>query len=50
MINLPLGAGYAGEYPLWNRSSQESLQFTFLIIAIICIPLMLFPKPLILWF
>ena len=48
MINMFLRAGSAGETPLYDESTQESLQFKLLMIAIICVPTMLFVKPIIL--
>jgi hypothetical protein len=46
MINLPLAMGSTGGHPLWDEESQEALQFNFLIIALICVPIMLLVKPL----
>lgn len=54
MINLPLGLGKTqdccGAQPLWGtvgNTSQDSIQLGFLIASLLCIPLMLLPKPLI---
>lgn len=53
MINLPLRLGKTedccGGQPLWGvpgDTSQDTIQLILLIIAVICIPLMLLPKPL----
>jgi hypothetical protein len=56
MINIPLKFGKtdqsfpgAGGLPLWGtpgNTSQDEIQFIILIIAIICVPIMLLPKPL----
>lgn len=53
MINIPLKLGKTtdccGGQPLWGTpgdTSQDSIQLVLLIIAVICIPLMLLPKPL----
>ena len=54
MINLPLGLGQTqdccGAQPLWGtvgNTSQDSIQLAFLVTSLLCIPLMLLPKPLI---
>lgn len=53
MINLPLRLGKTedccGGQPLWGvpgDTSQDTIQLILLVIAVICIPLMLLPKPL----
>jgi V-type H+-transporting ATPase subunit a len=53
MINLPLGLGKTqdccGAQPMWGtvgNTSQDSIQLNFLIISLLCIPMMLLPKPL----
>ena len=46
MINMFLRLGSTAGTPLWDQEAQETLQFRFLMIALICVPLMLFPKPL----
>jgi len=48
MINMPLKLGSTDGTPLYNSSLQDSLQLLFLLTALICVPLMLFPKPIIL--
>lgn len=48
MINLPLGLGTTGGYPLWEVESQESLQRILLYTSLVCVPIMLIIKPLIL--
>lgn len=48
MINLPLGLGTTGGYPLWEVESQEFLQRNLLYISLICVPIMLIIKPAIL--
>lgn len=48
LINMPLAGGSTQGMPLYDQQTQESLQFYFLVIALIMIPLMLLPKPLIL--
>lgn len=50
MIALPLKLGSTESKPLWDQQSQESLQYTLLIISLVCVPMMLIPKPLIIWF
>ena len=35
--------------PLWDAESQESLQFFLLKVSLILVPIMLIPKPVILW-
>lgn len=54
MINMPLRLGKTddchGCYPLWGTygdTSQDKIQLILLIIAAVCVPLMLLPKPLI---
>ncbi|CAG9331985.1 unnamed protein product [Blepharisma stoltei] len=52
LINTFLGifldfGGLHGQKPLWgNRESQESLQACLFLIALLCLPIMLLPKPL----
>ena len=53
MINLPLKLGKTtdccGGQPMWGTygdTSQDQIQLILLIIAVICIPVMLLPKPL----
>ncbi len=49
MINMPLRFGGTDGMPLWSDPTvQENLQLKLLIISLICVPVMLFPKPLIL--
>ena len=50
MINLGLAAGDLGdEEPLWgDAEGQYKLQYRFFMIAVICVPWMLIPKPIIL--
>jgi V-type H+-transporting ATPase subunit a len=50
MIALPLKVGSTEGKPLWDLESQEALQANLLFISLICVPWMLIPKPLILWF
>jgi V-type H+-transporting ATPase subunit a len=53
MINMALAGGkILKESPLWgDKEAQESLQLKMFVIAVICIPVMLLPKPIILiWF
>lgn len=54
MINLPLKVGKTdhccGGQPMWGtpgNTSQDGIQSILLVMAVICIPLMLIPKPLI---
>lgn len=54
MINLPLKMGKTdkccGGQPMWGTygaTSQDFIQFILLILGVICIPLMLFPKPIV---
>merc|ERR1719445_1201536 len=47
MIKMFLSPGHFPEVPLYDAKTQCYLQTTFVIIAAICIPLMLFPKALI---
>lgn len=51
MINMPLKLGKTtdccGGQPLYNQARQDHLQYWFLIGAVLAIPLMLLPKPLI---
>ena len=49
MIAFPLKLGSTEGKPLWDVESQESLQYNLLMISLICVPIMLIPKPLILW-
>jgi V-type H+-transporting ATPase subunit a len=49
MINMPLKFGGTDGKPLWDMASQEDLQRKLLIISLICVPVMLIPKPLILY-
>jgi V-type H+-transporting ATPase subunit a len=47
MINIFLKQGEVSGSPLiGSKSFNESLNFTFLVIAVLCIPLMLLVKPL----
>lgn len=48
MIGMFLGLGSAGDLELYDRQYQEHVQFNLLIIAVICVPTMLFVKPIIL--
>jgi len=51
LINMPLKGGSTDGKPLYGDAAgveQQHLQFILLIIALICVPLMLLPKPLIL--
>lgn len=48
MINLPLKVGSTEGYPLWEKESQESLQYYILILSLLAVPIMLLPKPIIL--
>jgi len=48
MINIPLKGGETDGSPLYDITTQESIQAKILLIAFICVPWMLFPKPLIL--
>jgi V-type H+-transporting ATPase subunit a len=49
MINIPLkGAVIEGEPFFSDRETNMNVSITLLIIAVICVPIMLFPKPLIL--
>jgi len=53
LMNIFLNLGSVDGKPLfYNEDStyQESLQFYFLIISLICLPILLFPKPLITYF
>ena len=54
MINLPLKVGKTdkccGGQPLWGEyenTTQDSIQLVLLGLGLICVPLMLFPKPII---
>lgn len=49
MIALPLKLGSTEGKPLWDMESQENLQYYLLMIALICVPVMLIPKPFIIW-
>lgn len=49
MIALPLKLGSTEGKPLWDIEAQESLQYVLLVISLICVPMMLIPKPLIIW-
>jgi len=52
MVNMYLNFGLVQGTPLYgdsNGQTQENLQKTIFIIALICVPLMLFVKPLLLW-
>ena len=49
MIALPLKVGSTEGKPLWDVESQESLQYTLLLISLICVPVMLIPKPFFIW-
>lgn len=49
MIALPLKLGSTEGKSLWDQQSQESLQYTLLMISLVCVPMMLIPKPLIIW-
>lgn len=53
MINMPLKLGKTddccGGQPMWGEygsTSQDTIQYWFVIAAVISIPLMLLPKPL----
>lgn len=53
MINVPLKLGKTdnccGGLPLWGSpgdTSQDHIQLILLIVAFVCVPLMLLPKPL----
>jgi V-type H+-transporting ATPase subunit a len=53
MINMPLRLGKTddccGGMPLWGtpgNTSQDHIQFILLMIAAVCVPMMLLPKPL----
>lgn len=48
MINIALKSGDTEGKPLWTKEGQESLSQLFLTIAMVCVPWMLIPKPLIL--
>ncbi len=50
MINMALAGGkILAESPLWgDQAAQETLQLNMFLIAVICIPIMLLPKPIIL--
>ena len=50
MIALPLAFGSTEGKPLWDQESQEALQYNLLMISLICVPWMLIPKPVIIWF
>ena len=58
LMNIFLGMGKVGSTPLWGgEGSQESFHFIVfgilyikIVIAIICIPLLLIPKPLLIYF
>jgi hypothetical protein len=53
MMSIGLSMGKTGEKPdgtsnMWGErgnSSQDSLQFLILVIAFLCVPVMLIPKP-----
>lgn len=47
MIALPLKMGSTEGKPLWDMESQETLQYFLLMGALISVPIMLIPKPLI---
>lgn len=49
MIALPLKLGSTEGKPLWDIQSQENLQYWLLMSALVCIPIMLIPKPFIIW-
>jgi V-type H+-transporting ATPase subunit a len=49
MIALPLKMGSTEGKPLWDMQAQESLQYYFLMAALVCVPWMLIFKPLIIW-
>lgn len=48
LINMPLAGGSTKGQPLFDEETQESMQRFFLVVAFVMVPLMLFPKPLIL--
>lgn len=53
LMNIFLKGGSVDEKPLFNLANpafQESLQFYFFIIALICLPILLLPKPFITYF
>jgi len=47
MIKMFLSPGGTIEKPIYDQATQESVQTTFVVIAVICIPVMLLPKALI---
>lgn len=50
LMNIFLNLGSVDGKPLFNRedaSFQENLQFYFLLVALVCLPILLFPKPII---
>jgi V-type H+-transporting ATPase subunit a len=51
LMNIFLKFGSTENKPLWTNdiSLQENVQFWLLIISVICVPILLFPKPLILY-
>jgi V-type H+-transporting ATPase subunit a len=50
LMNIFLKGGSVDGKPLWGTiSSQESLHFMLLVVALICIPVLLFPKPILLY-
>lgn len=52
-MNIFLNGGSVDGKPLYNfedPSYQEKLQFYFLLISLICLPILLFPKPIITYF
>lgn len=53
LMNLFLKAGSVENKPLYfisNPTFQENLQFYFLIISLFCLPIILFPKPILTYF
>jgi V-type H+-transporting ATPase subunit a len=50
LMNIFLKGGSVDHKPLWGGEyTQETFHFFLLIIALICIPILLFPKPIILY-
>jgi len=48
LMNIFLAMGSVGDKPLWGGIGvQQNFHFLVLIISVICVPLMLFPKPII---
>jgi V-type H+-transporting ATPase subunit a len=50
MIDLPLKLGSTSGKPLWTEQGQEDMQRFLLQLSVLMVPLILFPKPLILYF